>query len=237
MTKWEQLQAEGHNALAHKYNDISSCDKCQPSPCLEPSGTTGPADAPTTLDALKRLRNEIGAILGMAESELREVVGHTNIAVLKQRIREADELLTLPLVLSGPADAGSHETLRTAILREVHAALCGCPIVVIDREKHPHGDLLGMRRSDAAKVLAALEAASASAPAVPREVGGAAPTSPPLDALLAEMDKILSATPNPTTEPFTAGFNVATYQWAEHLRIIMAASPASALVAPRKENT
>jgi hypothetical protein len=64
----------------------------------------------------------------------------------------------------------------------------------------------------------------------PADADRAAPTSTPLDALLAEMDKILSATPNPTTEPFTAGFNVATYQWAEHLRIIMAASPASALV-------
>jgi hypothetical protein len=62
----------------------------------------------------------------------------------------------------------------------------------------------------------------------------AVPTSTPLDALLAEMDKILSATPNPTTEPFTAGFNVATYQWAEHLHIIMAASPASALVTGEK---
>jgi hypothetical protein len=67
-----------------------------------------------------------------------------------------------------------------------------------------------------------------------RLVEGAAPTSTPLDALLAEMDKILSATPNPTTEPFTAGFNVATYQWAEHLRIIMAASPASALITGEK---
>jgi hypothetical protein len=112
---------------------------------LEPSGTTGPADAPSCLRKFVTCESDEGPPDTYCENCKRKYG-----------------------IVAGPADAGSHETLR-AILREVHAALCGCPIVVIDREKHPHGDLLGMRRSDAAKVLAALEAASASAPAVPRE--------------------------------------------------------------------
>jgi hypothetical protein len=61
--------------------------------------------------------------------------------------------------MAGPADAGSHETVRQRTLREVREALCRCPILLIARDQLPVGDSLGMRRSDAAKALAELEAA------------------------------------------------------------------------------
>lgn len=44
-------------------------------------------------DALRRLMKESAAIMALAEPTLREVVGHTNIAVFRLRITEAGELL------------------------------------------------------------------------------------------------------------------------------------------------
>ena len=43
--------------------------------------------------ALRRLRNEVHAALGLAEPEMREALGNTNVNCLSNRLREADELL------------------------------------------------------------------------------------------------------------------------------------------------
>lgn len=40
-------------------------------------------------EALRKLANEVSAILGMAEEEIRAVAGYTNLSVLKQRRDEA----------------------------------------------------------------------------------------------------------------------------------------------------
>lgn len=54
------------------------------------------------------------------------------------------------------AESAEHRG-RGEWLREIRAALTACPIVSVDREKHPTGDLLGMRRSDAARAIKAFE--------------------------------------------------------------------------------
>ena len=43
--------------------------------------------------ALRRLRAEVAGSLGIAEPEIRQAIGNTNISVLKLRVKEADELL------------------------------------------------------------------------------------------------------------------------------------------------
>jgi hypothetical protein len=79
---------------------------------------------------------------------------------------------------AGPADAGSHETLQQRaedLWEEVGGGLCICTISTV-------GHWCEKCQQRIALIKDALRAASASAPAAPREVGGAAPTSTPLDA-------------------------------------------------------
>ena len=46
--------------------------------------------------ALRKLRNEVSGMLGIAEAEIREIVGNTNVNCLKRRLEEADKLLDVP---------------------------------------------------------------------------------------------------------------------------------------------
>jgi hypothetical protein len=83
-----------------------------------------------------------------------------------------------PAFVAGPADAGSHETLQQRaedLWEEVGGGLCICTISTV-------GHWCEKCQQRIALIKDALRAASASAPAAPREVGGAAPTSTPLDA-------------------------------------------------------
>ena len=52
------------------------------------------AAAPDLVEALERLTKEIEGLLGYAESALRQVVGHTNVAVMKHHLQAATETLT-----------------------------------------------------------------------------------------------------------------------------------------------
>jgi hypothetical protein len=52
--------------------------------------------------ALEKLRNEVGGILGTVEHELRAAAGHTNVAVLQQRYKEANEALGVAAVEPTP---------------------------------------------------------------------------------------------------------------------------------------
>ena len=45
------------------------------------------------VSALRKLMKESAAVLALAEDELRSAIGNTNLAVFKQRIREAAEAL------------------------------------------------------------------------------------------------------------------------------------------------
>lgn len=51
------------------------------------------AAAPELVEALERLTKEIEGLLGYAESTLRQVVGHTNVAVMKHHLQAATETL------------------------------------------------------------------------------------------------------------------------------------------------
>jgi hypothetical protein len=177
------------------------------SPCLEPSGTTGPADAPQgacsqhqTPDANCR-RCVAGPADAINHNRLREhflagidaaVGGHRNLVELQFTLGEAGLLYSMlleraaargcigypecdgdlvatphsqPCPKAGPADAGSHD-LRAALERlvvEMDEAEAG------DQED---GDSHGAATTAvwSSRILRILErAASASAPAVPRE--------------------------------------------------------------------
>lgn len=66
------------------------------------SGVRGPQE---WRDALRKLMKESAAVLALAEPELRDSIGNTNLAVFKLRIKEAGELLSgSPLT-----DAPQHE--------------------------------------------------------------------------------------------------------------------------------
>ena len=49
----------------------------------------------TASAALLKLRNEVAGIIGLAEYELRQAVGNTNVNVLRLRLEEADAALAL----------------------------------------------------------------------------------------------------------------------------------------------
>jgi hypothetical protein len=139
---------------------------------------------------------------------------------------------------AGPADAGSHETLQQRaedLWEEVGGGLCICTISTV-------GHWCEKCQQRIALIKDALRAASASAPAAPREVGGAAPTSTPLDAL--EIEKLLATIGRDYDEPLVNRIRwlVLDYQKQNDVlamqtqRIrelksqLLAASPASALV-------
>ena len=52
------------------------------------------ATAPELVEVLERLTKEVEGLLGYAESTLRQVVGHTNVAVMKHHLQAATETLT-----------------------------------------------------------------------------------------------------------------------------------------------
>jgi hypothetical protein len=143
-----------------------------------------------------------------------------------------------PAFVAGPADAGSHETLQQRaedLWEEVGGGLCICTISTV-------GHWCEKCQQRIALIKDALRAASASAPAAPREVGGAAPTSTPLDAL--EIEKLLATIGRDYDEPLVNRIRwlVLDYQKQNDVlamqtqRIrelksqLLAASPASALV-------
>ena len=83
----------------------------------------------TASAALLKLRNEVAGIIGLAEYELRQAVGNTNVNVLRLRLEEADAVLaSLPAPAApekpNPKDCGatdypvwgdgSHDTVTCA---------------------------------------------------------------------------------------------------------------------------
>lgn len=50
-------------------------------------------DIPALMSALVSLRNEVSGLLVIAEPELREAVGNTNVDCLKRRVSEADVVI------------------------------------------------------------------------------------------------------------------------------------------------
>jgi hypothetical protein len=163
-----EIRAEGHAGWGNTLDDAIAfierltspvpAEQPKPSPCVEPSGSTGPADAQKIVDAVLRFVDY-------------DTDGHWWCDVAKARG-------AVKKLLAGPADAGSHETLQQRaedLWEEVGGGLCICTISTV-------GHWCEKCQQRIALIKDALRAASASAPAAPREVGGAAPTSTPLDA-------------------------------------------------------
>jgi hypothetical protein len=156
----------------------------------ENTGTTGPADAtryPSAEEVGQKvravMRGDYSAAVGapqQASSEYRNPAGPSDAGSPYERIHDNNH--AYEAAIRG-ADAGSHETLRLA-LTALDGLLdgqknCGdydaeCPMQDAGKPWHD----VQIAREAIIKQLAA----SASAPAAPREVGGAAPTSTPLDA-------------------------------------------------------
>jgi hypothetical protein len=127
---------------------------------------------------------------------------------------------------TGPADAGSHETLRAVSL-----STSGQLTFEVHGKRETINFSTGADGCKAWSMLRDIEcalAASASAPAAPREVGGAAPTSTPLDALIARWRDEAAKVSVPD-DP-TGSYNVAMLACADELEAALAAAPASALV-------
>jgi hypothetical protein len=163
-----EIRAEGHAGWGNTLDDAIAfierltspvpAEQPKPSPCVEPSGSTGPADAQKIVDAVLRFVDY-------------DTDGHWWCDVAKARG-------AVKKLLAGPADAGSHETLQQRaedLWEEVGGGLCICTISTV-------GHWCEKCQQRIALIKDALRAASASAPAAPREVGGAAPTPTPLDA-------------------------------------------------------
>jgi hypothetical protein len=161
-----EIRAEGHAGWGNTLDDAIAfierltspvpAEQPKPSPCVEPSGSTGPADAQKIVDAVLRFVDY-------------DTDGHWWCDVAKARG-------AVKKLLAGPADAGSHETLQQRaedLWEEVGGGLCICTISTV-------GHWCEKCQQRIALIKDALRAASASAPAAPREVGGAAPTSTPL---------------------------------------------------------
>lgn len=85
LARWLILAKEGHGyALATAITDTDE---------LRLEGEANArliAAAPDLLLELTRLSREVGGILYGFELELREAIGNTNFAVLKQKVKEAD---------------------------------------------------------------------------------------------------------------------------------------------------
>jgi hypothetical protein len=299
------------------------------SPCLEPSGTTGPADAHRAAGRREAVEwfmaqdyrpspDEIEAWLmagpadagshdepfyrysGWVSAPFWRWVGtldeerRNKAYELGCQIQELECELHNLTASAHRADAGSHETLR-AKAEQVALSFAGwsdgspCRCAEIDFTDWPvdiRPACGWCRRVDIIEAaLSAVScqpsAASASAPAVPREVGGAAPTSTPLDkvqqriearllrlrelnprhhesltAILVDV-RLLAASPASAlvtrTERLDDLRTIARFAMTygdddvENAGIrlmlaldhpeLLAASPASALVAPRKDNT
>jgi hypothetical protein len=112
---------------------------------VEPSWTTGPADA-------------LAALKAIAQEYEQSLPGNSEIRPLRERrlaaLRFAIE------TLAGPADAGSHETLR-ALIAKWRDEADGVTAMGYSQQAD--------RMRDCADELEAALAASASAPAAPRE--------------------------------------------------------------------
>ena len=67
----------------------------------------------TASAALLKLRNEVAGIIGLAEYELRQAVGNTNVNVLRLRLEEADAVLaSLPAPTAPAMCACGHAEAR-----------------------------------------------------------------------------------------------------------------------------
>jgi hypothetical protein len=204
------------------------CAKCGQECRLEPSGTTGPADALWRVakgdtgigGSIVYRGTEVSEGLFTNETEWFNVGGKGNAQMVCDALN----------AVAGPSDAGSHETLRGELWTQINAII-QCALNETDRPVS--ATYVSLKRLSK---LRDYLAASASAPAVPREEGGAAPTSTPLDALRAErLDDLRTIARFAMTygDDDVENAGIRLMLALDHPELL-AASPASALVTGEK---
>jgi hypothetical protein len=194
-----EIRAEGHAGWGNTLDDAIAfierltspvpAEQPKPSPCVEPSGTTGPADAPIEAFCQTPNCSRLGipvrvGVCPACATNTKRVDGAGPADALANLLKDAawrhrwhnrlgrgdaepegKFYKRLETALAGPADAGSHETLQQRaedLWEEVGGGLCICTISTV-------GHWCEKCQQRIALIKDALRAASASAPAAPRE--------------------------------------------------------------------